>query len=160
MCWLELTCIYTLTGQPYAALEMGDECHCGLTYKKYGSSNKCSKKCSGNSQQTCGGNLAFSVYSTFTREYNSGCRRLAWPPCSPNRIKRFVTRFNTMSRLEVINEHWNENFMKFRSIPIKTALKIQITSRNRRFFARQKFDAYMWYLQTGHTCGCTPLFCL
>ncbi|KAF6038230.1 hypothetical protein EB796_003471 [Bugula neritina] len=47
---------------------MGDECHCGLTYNKYGSSNKCSKKCSGNSQQTCGGNGAFSVYSTFTRD--------------------------------------------------------------------------------------------
>jgi len=60
-------------GQPYAGLDAGGRCSCGLSYDKDGSANEifCNDECTGNSTQLCGSNIAMSVYQTFSGSKSS-----------------------------------------------------------------------------------------
>jgi hypothetical protein len=49
-------------GFAFAALEYGQECRCGNSYGRYGSSQSCTSRCPGNNAETCGGYFANSVY--------------------------------------------------------------------------------------------------
>jgi hypothetical protein len=49
-------------GFAFAAVEYGQECRCGNSYGRYGSSQSCTAKCPGNDAEICGGFFANSVY--------------------------------------------------------------------------------------------------
>ena len=49
-------------GLKYAGAQFGGQCFCGNQYGKYGQSNTCNAKCSGNSNEICGGTWANSIY--------------------------------------------------------------------------------------------------
>jgi hypothetical protein len=49
-------------GFSFAAVEYGQECRCGNSYGRYGSSESCTQKCPGNDAEVCGGFFANSVY--------------------------------------------------------------------------------------------------
>ncbi|WP_022670342.1 WSC domain-containing protein [Hippea alviniae] len=48
----------------YAGVQYASWCFCGNYYGKYGKSNNCNMKCSGDKSQICGGSWANSVYLT------------------------------------------------------------------------------------------------
>ena len=50
-------------GFKYAGLEYSSYCFCGNSYGKYGKTNNCNMKCSGNAKEICGGFWANSIYS-------------------------------------------------------------------------------------------------
>ena len=51
-------------GYAYAGAQDGNQCFCGSgSYSSAGSGNLCNMTCSGNSSETCGGNLANDVYT-------------------------------------------------------------------------------------------------
>jgi len=49
-------------GLKYAGAQFGGQCFCGNQYGKYGQSNACDAKCSGNPNEICGGTYANSIY--------------------------------------------------------------------------------------------------
>ena len=51
-------------GFKYAGVQYGDQCFCGNSISRYGTSSACTMPCSGDSTQTCGGVWANSVYQT------------------------------------------------------------------------------------------------
>ncbi|HVF64470.1 MAG TPA: WSC domain-containing protein, partial [Casimicrobiaceae bacterium] len=51
-------------GFAYAGVQYGESCLCGNRYGKYGAANNCNVPCTGDRNQTCGGNYANSVYAT------------------------------------------------------------------------------------------------
>lgn len=56
----------------YAGVQYASWCFCGNYYGKYGESNNCNMKCSGNKSQICGGGWANSIYFTGLLEPKSG----------------------------------------------------------------------------------------
>lgn len=50
------------SGYKIAGLQAGNECWCGKSVGKHGTSNSCTKHCSGNPAYTCGGDYANDVY--------------------------------------------------------------------------------------------------
>ncbi|XP_070555662.1 sialate:O-sulfotransferase 2-like [Ptychodera flava] len=59
---------------PYAGVQNGKQCFCGDTYDIYGkvNSRQCSKECTGNANQYCGGTWRFNAYRLRYAEY-IGC---------------------------------------------------------------------------------------
>jgi hypothetical protein len=51
-------------GYEYAGVQYGSQCFCGDSFGTYGPSSACTMPCSGNSNETCGGVWANSVYKT------------------------------------------------------------------------------------------------
>ena len=56
--------ILTFQGYKYAGLEFMKQCFCDNTYNRYGTVNRCDKRCGGDRNQICGGDSALSVYRT------------------------------------------------------------------------------------------------
>lgn len=51
-------------GFAYAGVQYSESCLCGNSYGKFGTSNNCNMKCTGDPSQICGGINSNSVYST------------------------------------------------------------------------------------------------
>ncbi len=51
-------------GFMFAGLQYSKQCFCGNSYGRYGRSNNCNMRCSGDKQKICGGSWANSVYAT------------------------------------------------------------------------------------------------
>ncbi len=51
-------------GFKYAGVQYGSQCFCGNSYGKYGKSNSCNMKCSGNANEICGGFWANLIFGT------------------------------------------------------------------------------------------------
>lgn len=64
-------------GNTYAATQYSSYCHCGNSYGVYGPADNCQMICSGNSQQTCGGSWANSVYRIKTETVTTQAKTAA-----------------------------------------------------------------------------------
>jgi hypothetical protein len=76
-------------GYTFAALRNGNECWCAGTegdYSKHGVSTGCNRECGGSASGNCGGNSAYTVYSTdehtvdtrFARPAEGNCIATGW----------------------------------------------------------------------------------
>jgi hypothetical protein len=54
----------TQAGYKYAGVQYGQQCFCGNSYGRYGSSTSCNMACTANAGETCGGTWANDVYAT------------------------------------------------------------------------------------------------